>query len=110
MVGRSTRKQGLQAGHVFCNDTVVTDEEPTFEYLTGREKLPNADNGPKYAKMLVTHWDAIHYSYKIYLGNTFSGNRWQMEKGTYDAIGMNPTLRAHLDRLQNTESLDLNSI
>ena len=33
MVGRSTRKQGIQAGHCFCNDSVIDDPDPGLPYL-----------------------------------------------------------------------------
>ena len=56
MVGRSTRKQGIQAGHCFCNDNVEVDDEPTIDFLKGREKQPGDDNGPLYAKAMVDHF------------------------------------------------------
>ena len=101
MVGRSTRKQGLQAGHAFCNDTVVADEEPGFEYLQGREKKINQDNGPKYAKLLTKYWLEIPGTFHRWLGNHFAGNNWQIDKGAFDAMSMNPQLREQLEEMMN---------
>ena len=38
MVGRSSRTQGVQTGHVFCNSATVVMEEVGFEYLLSKEK------------------------------------------------------------------------
>ena len=93
MVGRSTRKQGIQAGHAFCNNSVVLEDEPGLAYLEAREKKVGLDNGPKYAKMLARHWDKIPDKFHKYCGNTFAGNKWQMTKLTFDKVGMNQQLR-----------------
>ena len=99
MVGRSTRTQGLQAGHAFCNDSVCLDPEPGFEYLKGREKKINHDNGPKYAKLLTKNWDAIPGTFHRWLGNHFANNNWQIDKGAFDAMSMNPQLRDTLEEM-----------
>ena len=101
MVGRSTRTQGLQAGHAFCNDSVCLDPEPGFEYLKGREKKINHDNGPKYAKLLTKYWDAIPGTFHRWLGNHFANNNWQIDKGAFDAMSMNPQLREQLEEMMN---------
>ena len=46
MVGRSSRTQGIQTGHVFCNASTILKPEVGIEHLVAREKQIGADLGP----------------------------------------------------------------
>ena len=46
MVGRSSRTQGIQTGHVFCNAQTILKPEVGIEHLVAREKQIGADLGP----------------------------------------------------------------
>ena len=59
MIGRSNRDQGIQAGHVFCNDDMVMNEEPGFAFLQDRETKVGDDLGPELAGALTKLWDVI---------------------------------------------------
>ena len=46
MVGRSSRTQGIQSGHVFCNAATIMKTEVGMEYLLTKEKQLGSDLGP----------------------------------------------------------------
>ena len=59
MVGRGSRTQNVQSGHVFCNHEVVMNREPGFPYLKDKEKTLNSDIGPQIAGSLVQIWNTL---------------------------------------------------
>ena len=76
MVGRSNRAQGIQAGHIFCNDEVVMNDEPGFMYLQGRDKQLGEDLGPEIAGALTTTWDSLGENDKNTVSNYFKAHGW----------------------------------
>ena len=97
MVGRSTRQQGIQAGHCFCNNTVIPDAEPGLPYLKGREKTTADDNGPLYAGVLANNWDTSPINRRAQIASHFGANRWQKTKAVFDRTTLSHDTRAWFD-------------
>ena len=96
MVGRGSRTQGIQSGHVFCNDSTVLHPEPGFPYLEDREKKVGDDVGPALANSLARNWDNLETTDKKAVGAMFQKNKWQRTKEEFDFQPMGEPLRALL--------------
>ena len=103
MVGRSSREQGIQSGHVFCNNKVVLAEEPGMGYLEDKEKKVNADMGPNIAQALVRTWNTLNGDEKFELATHFKKNNWQAPKEKLDTLPLAKALRDKLAKEFNTK-------
>ena len=96
MVGRSNRDQGIQEGHVFCNDTVVVTPEPGFAYLQDKEKKLTDDIGPDIARALARTWHLHNDDNKEAVATLFKNNKWQMKKQKFEGSNLSEALKAAL--------------
>ena len=96
MIGRSNRDQGVQAGHVFCNDSVMVIPEPGFQYLEDKEKKLTDDLGPNVARALSRTWNLLPDEHKETVASTFKNNKWQMTKPKLDCLPLSDNLKAIL--------------
>ena len=97
MVGRGSRTQGIQSGHVFCNNETVMNREPGFQYLEDREKKLSDGIGPALAGTLARVWNNLTPIDKKAVANMFQKNKWQRTKEELAYLPMSEALRAVLN-------------
>ena len=103
MVGRSSRTQGIQSGHVFCNNSTCLKREPGISYLIDREKKVGADMGPQIANALVRIWPGLNEDEKKVAVKHFKGTNWQKPKEVFETMPNMGDLKDKLDQELQTE-------
>ena len=103
MVGRSSRTQGIQSGHVFCNNSTCVKLEPGISYLVDREKKVGADMGPQIANALVHIWPGLNEDERKLAVKHFKGTNWQKPKEVFETLHNLSDRKTKLNKELQTE-------